>query len=242
MRYAIISHNIDFVTFLMNEHNLKIDLMKCGKYKNLESFLVYFDQTNDIDKCFVDSAMFNITSLCKYFLSNGAKINEVYEFGKTALHYSAEINGIETAELLISHRANINEKDHSGKIALHYAARYNYKETVEFLISHGTNINAKDRYGKTDLQYATINNNNKEFVELLISHGANINEKDKVGETAPHMTTMANIDEKDQYGNTLLYNASCKNKIETAEFLISHNPNINEKDKNKKIKSTCCNI
>ncbi|EAY02297.1 hypothetical protein TVAG_275710 [Trichomonas vaginalis G3] len=47
MEYAIISHNIDFVTFLMNEHNFEIDLYSCGIHKNLESFLVYFDQTKD---------------------------------------------------------------------------------------------------------------------------------------------------------------------------------------------------
>ncbi|EAY03946.1 hypothetical protein TVAG_314760 [Trichomonas vaginalis G3] len=38
MLYAIISHNIDFVTFLMNEHNIKIDylyLIFCIKYNNL---------------------------------------------------------------------------------------------------------------------------------------------------------------------------------------------------------------
>ena len=30
MKYAIISHNIDFVTFLMNEYNLEIKLSYCG--------------------------------------------------------------------------------------------------------------------------------------------------------------------------------------------------------------------
>ncbi|KAI5550271.1 protein ubiquitination, partial [Trichomonas vaginalis G3] len=39
MEYAIISHNIDFVTFLMNEYNMEIDLDYCGWYNNLESFL-----------------------------------------------------------------------------------------------------------------------------------------------------------------------------------------------------------
>ncbi|EAX90822.1 hypothetical protein TVAG_455500 [Trichomonas vaginalis G3] len=60
MMHAIISHNIDFVTFLMNEHNIEINLYWCGSYKNLESFLVYFDQTNDINACFVFSTMFDI--------------------------------------------------------------------------------------------------------------------------------------------------------------------------------------
>ncbi|EAY02302.1 hypothetical protein TVAG_275760 [Trichomonas vaginalis G3] len=56
MRIAIILHNIDFVTFLMNEYNLSIDLSDCAEYNNLESFLVYFDQTNKIDECFKWSA------------------------------------------------------------------------------------------------------------------------------------------------------------------------------------------
>ena len=46
MEYAIISHNIDFVTFLMNEYNEEIALECCGDNNNLEAFLVYFDQTN----------------------------------------------------------------------------------------------------------------------------------------------------------------------------------------------------
>ncbi|EAX99994.1 hypothetical protein TVAG_028990 [Trichomonas vaginalis G3] len=76
MEYAIISHNIDFVTFLMNEYNIMIHLNDCGEYKNLESFLVFFDQTNNFNKCFAYSPMFNISSLCGYFLSLGANINE----------------------------------------------------------------------------------------------------------------------------------------------------------------------
>ncbi|EAY14924.1 hypothetical protein TVAG_380340 [Trichomonas vaginalis G3] len=54
MKYAIISHNIDFVTFLMNEYNIEIDLLYCGIYNNLESFLVYFDQTNDVKNAFLN--------------------------------------------------------------------------------------------------------------------------------------------------------------------------------------------
>ncbi|EAY20568.1 hypothetical protein TVAG_239430 [Trichomonas vaginalis G3] len=54
MKYAIISHNIDFVTFLMNEYDIEIDLDYCGMFNNLESFLVYFDQTNDFNKCFIN--------------------------------------------------------------------------------------------------------------------------------------------------------------------------------------------
>ena len=77
MKYAIISHNIDFVTFLMNEYYIEIDLEFCGIYNNLEAFLVYFDKyyKYKIDHCFIKSAIFAIPSLCEYFISQGAKIN-----------------------------------------------------------------------------------------------------------------------------------------------------------------------
>ena len=76
MNYAIFSHNIDFVAFLMNEYNIKIELKCCGEHNNLESFFAYFDQTYDINQCFVYSVMFNIPSLLDYFLSYDTNIKE----------------------------------------------------------------------------------------------------------------------------------------------------------------------
>ncbi|EAY23269.1 ankyrin repeat protein, putative [Trichomonas vaginalis G3] len=243
MEYAIISHNIDFVTFLMNEYNIKIVLDYCAKYNNLEAFLVYFDQTNDFNNCVFYSLIFNIPSLLEYFLSHGANINGK-EYGKTALHIAARHNSKETVEFLISHDANINEKNKYGQTALHKAAENNSKETVEFLISHDANINEKNKYGQTALHKAA-ENNSKETAEVLISHDANINEKDKYGRTALHYAVMsnskeivehlilhgANINEKDKNRKTALHIATEYNSKETAEVLISHGANINEKDK-----------
>ena len=202
MEYAIISHNIDFVTFLMNEYKIKIDLDICGFYNNLEAFLVYFNQTNDTNKCFVYSPIFNIPSLCEYFLSHGTKINGKDKDGKTALHTAAFRNCKETAELLISRGAKINEQDDYGEIALHKAAWNSSIETAEVLIAHGANINKKDKYGQTPLHFA-VYCFCKEFAELLISHGANVNERMNIGDTA-------------------LYTATYLNDLEMAELLISH--------------------
>ncbi|EAY02571.1 ankyrin repeat protein, putative [Trichomonas vaginalis G3] len=194
MEYAIISHNIDYVTLLMNEYNIEIDLFICGSWQNLEAFLVYFDQTNDINKCFVYSSIFNIPSLFEYFLSHGANINEKDEDGETALHLAAQHNSKETAELLLSHGANINEKDEDGETALHLATNENYPEIAEVLLSHGANINEKNKYGKTALHLAA-QHNSKEAVEVLLSHDANINEKTEDGETALHIATKYNTKE-----------------------------------------------
>ncbi|EAY18587.1 hypothetical protein TVAG_462730 [Trichomonas vaginalis G3] len=135
MKYAIISHNIGFVTFLMNEYNLKIDLKWCRLYNNLESFLVYFDQTKNINECFLNSIKFNIPPLCEYILSCGANIHTKNRHGNTALHKAVNINSKEMVEFLLSHGANINEKNKNGDTVLHFAAFNNSKEMVEFLLS-----------------------------------------------------------------------------------------------------------
>ncbi|EAX97027.1 hypothetical protein TVAG_315290 [Trichomonas vaginalis G3] len=158
MEYAIISHNIDFVTFLMNEYNIKINLNDCEKYKNLESFLVYFDQTHDFNNCFIYSVMFNIPSLSEYFFSHGTNINEKDNDGETALHIAALNNSKETVEFLISHGANINEKDKYRWTALHFAAQYNSKEMAELLISHGASIDEKNINGETALHFVAMIN------------------------------------------------------------------------------------
>ncbi|EAY17329.1 ankyrin repeat protein, putative [Trichomonas vaginalis G3] len=247
MKYAIISHNIDFFTFLMNEYNLEVNIDFCVLYNNLESFLVYFDQTNDVNKCFVYSTNFDILSLCKYFLSNGANVNEKNEYGKTALHMAVINNYKDIAELLLSNGANINEKDEDGKTALHFAAINNSKEMVELLVSKGANINEKDENGKTALHIATLNNN-KEIVVLLLSYDVNINEKDKDGKTTLHIAAInnnkaiaellllhdVNANEKDEEGETAFHKAAYNNSKEIAELLISHGANINEKNRYEK--------
>ncbi|EAX97563.1 ankyrin repeat protein, putative [Trichomonas vaginalis G3] len=244
-KYAIISHNIDFVTFLMNEYNIEIDLEYCGLYNNLESFLVYFDQTNDINKCFIYCSLFNIPSLLEYFLSLGANINGKDEVGRTALHIAARKNSQEAAEFLISHGANVNGKDDEGKTALHTAALENSTETAEILISHGANINEKNEGGRTALHIAALMNHRR-IAEVLISHGANINEKENHGKTAFHIAAWnnsketaeilishsANVNEKDEDGKTALDIATIENNKEMVDLLISHGANINEKTEN----------
>ncbi|EAX99714.1 hypothetical protein TVAG_472160 [Trichomonas vaginalis G3] len=111
MKYAIISHNIDFVTFLLNEYNLNINFIFCGILNNLDAFLVNFDQTNDINESFLYSGMFDIPSLCDYFLSHRANINAKYFDNRTALRFAVRYNCGKTTEFLLSHGANINEKN-----------------------------------------------------------------------------------------------------------------------------------
>ncbi|EAY17501.1 ankyrin repeat protein, putative [Trichomonas vaginalis G3] len=212
MKYAIISHNIDFVTFLMNEFELDIDLKYCIIFHNIQAFLVYLDQSKYINKFFIYSTCFCIPSLCEYFISHGAFIDAKNQSGETALHFAAKLNCIEIEEVLISHDADVNAKDNDGWSVLHSAAESNSKETAEFLISHGADVNAKDNDGWSVL-HSAAESNSKETAEFLISHGADVNAKDNDGWS-------------------VLHSAAESNSKETAEFLISHGADVNAKDKN----------
>ncbi|EAY22183.1 hypothetical protein TVAG_093570 [Trichomonas vaginalis G3] len=136
MLFAIYSHNMDFVNLLIKEYGIQIDLESCGTMLNLQALLAYYEQTNDIFKCFVYSAYFNIPSLCEYFLSLGAKIDSKNN-DHTALHAATSNNLKEIVEFLISKGANINEEDGT---CLHTAAWFNSNDVAEVLISHGVDV------------------------------------------------------------------------------------------------------
>ncbi|EAY13541.1 ankyrin repeat protein, putative [Trichomonas vaginalis G3] len=240
MRYAIASHNIDFVSFLNNEYDIKIDVDYCRLFNNLHALLVYLDQTNDIDTCFVVSPIFHLLSLCKYFISHGAKIDAKYSIKSTPLHLAVLSNSKEIVEFLISHGANIKAKDGQDDTPLHYAALLDCKEAAEVLISHGADIDAKNDFSETPLHYAA-GKNSKEIAEVLLVHGANINAGKILGETPLHVAAENNSVEAIKVlishgGNVNIRNgikgiplhcASKSNNKEMVEFLISRDANIN---------------
>ncbi|EAX89239.1 hypothetical protein TVAG_037240 [Trichomonas vaginalis G3] len=235
---AIISHNIDFVKLLMNEYHLDIDLYECGHYNNIESLLYYYEKTNDYNKCFINSSIFDIPSLSEYFFLLGANVNAKDHEGETALHLAARFNCRETTELIISFGANVNEENKDGATPLNIAAEFDSPDAAKILLSH----NANDG----EAFYIAASNNSKAVIELFLLHGANVNGKDNTGNTALHIAAIApsneaaeflllngaNPNEKDKYGQTALHIAAEYNRKEIVEILLSHGANVNEKDRN----------
>ncbi|EAX88000.1 ankyrin repeat protein, putative [Trichomonas vaginalis G3] len=187
---AIISHNIDFVSYLMNQYHIDLNLRCCTIYNNLHAFLVYFDITNDINNCFVYSPCFHLQSLCEYFINYGANINATNEEKMTALHFVIKNNNKEIAynlcKYFISHGADINASNNVGETVLHIAVDRNYKKCVELFISNDANINVQNFIGETPLHYAAAKNNT-EIAEILITNRANVNITSQCGDTALHI-------------------------------------------------------
>ena len=177
MEFAIASHNIDFVCFLMNEYGLEVFPHHCGEYNNLQAFFVYLDNTNDINTCFANSPLFNIPSLCEYFISHGADINAKNYRDQNALHIAARSNNVKITEFLISNGIDINSLSDLRKLPLHIAAEFNSYETEKILLSYYPDINVRDAFLDTALDLAAQNNCTP-TAKLLISHGADVNIKD----------------------------------------------------------------
>ncbi|EAY15353.1 ankyrin repeat protein, putative [Trichomonas vaginalis G3] len=242
--YAIVSHNIDFISFLVNEYRLSINLYLCCDYYNLPAFLMYCDQKHLIGSCFVLSPAFRNLSFCDYLLSHySININNRDWSGRTVLNTAILYNVKEAVEFLISRGIDVNLYYKNSTNYLQYAATYNRKEIAEILISHGIDINMKDSQGKTAIHYAA-QCGGKETLEYLISQGMDINEKDLTESTPLLVSAEKNstetavvlishgvdVNAKNELGQSALHYAAHFNNTIIAEALISHGADVNSRN------------
>ncbi|EAX93138.1 hypothetical protein TVAG_302780 [Trichomonas vaginalis G3] len=204
MKYAIISHNIDFVTYLMNEHQIQIDIKLCNEFNNIEASFVYLDQTKNIFDWLHFSSIFRIPSLWEYLISKGIPKNKN---DNTVLQLAVAENEKEMVEFLLLHGADIDAANNNGKTPLILAMKNRYFDIAKYLVEHGANVNAVDNKGNDAINLA-IDYNHIDLFKLFLSHG-NIN-------VSPQKIP--------------LHNAISSRNKELAELLISMGANVNEKD------------
>ena len=180
MKYAIMSHNIDFVTYLMNEHNLKIKVRYCIKYDNIQAFLIRYDQTNDIEDFIVQTS--DYPYVWKTIFSNLTEFDEDYH----GLLYTAKF--IAHHNFYYDNKDDYHFKDDSGKNILHYIAMYFTGIDIEYIFAFrdfSSLINAQDNEGKTPLHYA-IWIGHTDIVKQLISKDPDCNICDNEGRLPLH--------------------------------------------------------
>jgi hypothetical protein len=73
-----------------------------------------------------------------------AQLNKQDDYGKTALHYAAHGDHLETAKYLVAHGCSLTVQDNHGFTALEYATRRNHPQLVQFLTSASNLITAND--------------------------------------------------------------------------------------------------
>jgi Ankyrin repeats (3 copies)/Ankyrin repeats (many copies) len=103
----------------------------------------------------------------------------------TPLHYAADYNLLEVAELLIAKGAIISSQDLSGATPLHRAALNNSREVANLLIAKKADVDARDKIGATPLHY-TSELASIEVARLLLDKGADVNSRDTNRQTPLH--------------------------------------------------------
>lgn len=107
------------------------------------------------------------------------------KMGKTPLHYAAENDQKDVAELLIDHGADINTRDSNGGFAPIDLAlsSYHYMDVLELLVARGADANHTADNGLTPLHEAALRGQ-RDALPLLLSKGAKIDTQDGKG-TSP---------------------------------------------------------
>jgi ankyrin repeat protein len=145
------------------------------------------------------------------------------EKGETPLHWAAENNSKNVAELLITNGADVNAEDKYGNTPLLVAAKSNSRDVAELLIAKGVNVNAENKYGNMPLLVAA-NSNSKDVAELLIAKGADVNAKNYISKPDTEYISL------DQEYHKPLYAAVKSNSKDVAELLIANGAYLFSKD------------
>ena len=125
---------------------------------------------------FRDAALYADIEVLKEFLSKEpAIVNEVDQYGFTALHGAVGEHSLEVVQLLISAGANVDAQNDVGIAPLHLAA-YDYNAVA--LLEAGASINIKEQNGGTPLHVYAENPERLEVMQVLLKHGANAYAKD----------------------------------------------------------------
>ncbi|KAJ3118699.1 hypothetical protein HDU96_010029 [Phlyctochytrium bullatum] len=139
-----------------------------------------------------------------FLLKNGADINSVDAYGRTALHLVSKTDdptpvhlpgranhggdSLITALFLLSRDADPSRPDQKGWTPLHHAAHAGNTSIIHLLVRGSrANVNACDRSGWTPLHLAAGLGHKAAVLALIISGGADVNARNSDGSTPLHV-------------------------------------------------------
>jgi len=113
-------------------------------------------------------SFFNIPNeLVRWLVENGADINAIDTYERTALHRHAMTRS-GNVDIFLKLGANQNAVDKYGDTPLHFAAGSGFNvSAVKRLIDYGADVNALNAYKQTPLEQALSRTNNTDIVNLV---------------------------------------------------------------------------
>jgi ankyrin repeat protein len=172
-------------------------------------------------------------------------VNETQPDGATALHWAAERDDLDVADVLLKAGAHPTIANDYGVTPLALAAANGSARMIDRLLAAGADVNTSLPTGETPLMTAA-RTGNVDAVRLLLARGANIDAQERVkGQTAlqwaiwqGHSDVMralveagANATLASNSGFTPLLFAVREGNMDATQFLLSKGAGVNEKAK-----------
>jgi len=136
------------------------------------------------------------TRIINYELELFGLVNIQNKWGKTALHYAACKNAVESVKVLLTRpEIEVNIQDNIGWTALHKAARFNAVESLKVLLTRpGIEVNIQNKFGYTALHYTALYHAVEALKVLLTRPEIEVNKQDKGGATALYIAAEGDND------------------------------------------------
>ena len=139
---------------------------------------------NEGDTCLTLAAYFGHTETVRYLVSlPEVDVNHSEEDNLTALHFAAQENHPQVAEVLIDAGADIEAKDEEGSSPLHRACREGALDAVKLLVKAGARVCVTENIGDTCLMYAVYWGHTETVRALLCMPEVDVNQSNNSGLT-----------------------------------------------------------
>jgi ankyrin repeat protein len=177
---------------------------------------------------------------------NISELNEIDNFGQTALHIAAFENQTESLNFLLSKGGSLISKDKNGWTPLHCAGARGNLEICEKLIVEGAPVDAQNNSGSTPLHYLMClpcSDMLMFVLHLMVKRKCNVNIKNEHGQTPLHNAALragegnvlfllqngSKVNETNNYQETALHMAARAGKKRIVQLLINFNADIDLK-------------
>ncbi len=139
-----------------------------------------------------DAAMAGNADAVRTLLRQAADVNAAQADGMTALHWAAENNAAELAEMLIYAGANLEAGTRIGAYRpLHIASKSGNANAVRVLLEAGSNVDAATTAGGASALHFAAATGNGEVVSMLLDHAADPNALEAAWGETPLMFAVA---------------------------------------------------
>jgi ankyrin repeat protein len=162
-----------------------------------------------VDSRLSTAAMEGDRAAVQTLLKQDVDVNAAQGDGSTALHWAADREDLEMAQMLVKAGANTNAKTRLGDITpLLMAAKTGNAAIVDLLLKSGANAKAVSTTGTTPLMLAA-SSGKTDAVKILLNSGVDVNAKDIY------------------QGQTALMFAAALNRADVIKVLVDHGADIN---------------